>query len=264
MNKSKTIALQVGNLAGIITMFIINILANALPFNGKDTGELSDNLPNYFVPAGFIFSIWGAIYVLQFMFGFYQVRGLASKQMVERPFLERIGPWSIVASAANIAWIFAWHWEQVPLSLVFMIVLLASLLLSYVRLGIGLPGKTVSKADWWFVHLPLSVYLGWISVATVANVTAVLVKAGVPSFDGAAVTWTVLILVVVGLLGILMLLTRRDIGYVVVFEWALFGIAFKQAATVAISTTAWLVMVVLVVVLGLVLLKKGRLASVRK
>lgn len=249
------ITLQVGNLVGIIAMFIINILANALPFNGKDTGELSDNIPNYFVPAGFVFSIWGVIYVLQFMFGFYQARGLFSKQIAEKAFLERVGPWSIVASGANIAWIFAWHWEQVPLSLVFMLVLLASLLLSYLRLGVGLSVKQVSKAELWFVHVPVSVYLGWISVATVANVTAVLIKAGVPSFDEAAITWTVVILIVVGLLGSLMLLTRRDIGYIIVFEWALFGIALKQAATVTIATTAWIVMAVLVVMLVLVVIK---------
>jgi benzodiazapine receptor len=251
MDKSTIKALQVGNLGAIFAMVIINILAASLPFNGKNTGELSDNIPNFFVPAGFVFSIWGIIYVLQFMFGFYQAR----KQAAGDAFIERIGPWSIVANGANIAWIFAWHWEQVPLSLAFMFVLLAGLLLQYLRLGIGLPGKQVSRAERWCVQIPLSVYIGWISVATVANVTAVLVKAGVPSFDETAVIWTVVVLIVVALLGSLVLLTRRDIAYIVVFEWALFGIALKQAATIAIATTSWIAMLVLVVVLVLIAIK---------
>jgi benzodiazapine receptor len=99
------------------------------------------------------------------------------------------------------------------------------------------------------------VYIGWISVATVANLTAVLVKAGVPSFDETAVLWTVVVLIVVALLGSLVLLTRRDVAYIVVFEWALFGIALKQAATPAIATTAWIAMLVLIVVLVLIAIK---------
>ncbi|NMC08446.1 MAG: tryptophan-rich sensory protein [Candidatus Lokiarchaeota archaeon] len=225
-----------------------------MPFNGKDTGVLSDNIPNFFVPAGFVFSIWGIIYVLQFMFAFFQAR----KEATGADYVQRTGPWLIVANGANIAWIFAWHWEQVPLSLAFMLVIFTGLLLQYLRLGIGLPGKQVSKAEKWFVHVPTSVYLGWISVAMVANVTAVLVKAGVPSFDEAAVTWTVLLLIIVGLLGCLMLLTRRDVAYVLVFEWALFGIALKQAATAAIATTAWISMAAIAAVLVLVAIKARR------
>ncbi|MBN2154275.1 MAG: tryptophan-rich sensory protein [Candidatus Lokiarchaeota archaeon] len=251
MRQSTVKALQVGNLAAVSAMFVINILSNALPFNGKTSGELSDAIPNFFVPAGFVFSIWGVIYLLQFMFGFYQAR----KEAAGQPFIERVGPWSIVGNAANSAWLFAWHWRLVPLSLAFMLVLLASLLLQYVRLGIGSRGKQVSRGELWFVHLPTSVYLGWISVATVANVTAVLVEAGIPSFDAAAVSWTVAILAVVGLLGGLMIVTRRDVGYIAVLEWALFGIAIKQAATPAISATAWIVMAALAAVLFLALVR---------
>ncbi|MEX2681024.1 MAG: hypothetical protein Q6373_005450 [Candidatus Sigynarchaeota archaeon] len=92
-------------------------------------------------------------------------------------------------------------------------------------------------------------------VATIANVTAVLVDAGIPSFDSAAIAWTIAILAVVGILGTLMIVRRRDIGYIAVFEWALFGIALKQAAIPSIAATAWIVMVVLAVILVIILLR---------
>lgn len=255
MKQSTKTTLQIGNLAAVIVMIIANMLAVILPLNGKTTQELSDALPNYFVPAGLIFSIWGVIYVLQVLFAIYQARGLGSNKVVEMPFLERIGPFSIVANLANTAWIFAWQWQLVPLSLPIMIVLLVALLVMYVRLGIGLQGTAVSRRDWWFVHLPTSVYLGWISVATVANVTAVLVNAGVPSFDTAAVAWTIIILAVVGVLAVLMLITRRDLFYVLVIEWALFGIALKQAATISIFITTIIAMIVVWVFWFAVLVK---------
>ncbi|MEX2681025.1 MAG: hypothetical protein Q6373_005455 [Candidatus Sigynarchaeota archaeon] len=159
MKTSLIKGLQVGNLVAVVIMFVVNMLSNALPLNGKTAGELSDALPNYFVPAGFVFSIWGVIYVLQFMFGFYQVRPQATSQ----GFIARVGPWSIVANSANALWLFAWHWQLVPLSLAFMIILLVALLFQHVRLGIGSPGKQVSRGERWYVHLPVSVYLGWIS-----------------------------------------------------------------------------------------------------
>ena len=120
--KNKTLQLlQVGNIIAVILTIIVNGLANILPIGGKNTGELSDNIPNLFVPAGLTFAIWGIIYVLIILFAIYLVKDLFTKEKTTKPFLEKISYFFILASLANIIWIFLWHYEQIVLSLLAMI-----------------------------------------------------------------------------------------------------------------------------------------------
>jgi hypothetical protein len=257
-------ALQIGNLVAVIVMVVINIYDTVFPFNGISTEQLSNDIPNYFVPAGLIFSIWGVIYVLQFIWGFYQV----SSKRRDAAYLDQVGLFSIITNAANCAWILVWQAQQVAVALVIILVMLVCLISMYVRLGIGLKTTTVSRKEWAFVHLPTSVYLGWISVATVANVTAELVKAGVSPTGTVAVTWAFLIIVVVGLLAGLILLFRRDLFFTLVVVWALLGIWMKQAAastilvptSQAVATTAIVVLFV-VIVLWIVVLVRNNIVS---
>ena len=218
--------LQVMNFCAVILTIIINGLAVILPINNKTTQELSDNIPNLFVPAGLTFSIWSVIYILLIMFTVYQMRDVFSKKPVDMPFLQKISFWFILASLGNILWILLWHYEYVTVSLLAMILLLVSLVMIYIRLGIG---KThVSRLEQWCVHIPFSVYLGWITVATIANVTAVLVVTGWNRFGLSQDLWAILIIIIALVLTLVVLFTKKDAAYSFVIVWALLGIVIKR------------------------------------
>ena len=218
--------LQVGNIIAVIITIIVNGLANLLPIGGKNTAELSDNIPNLFVPAGITFSIWGIIYFLIILFAIYLAKDLFKKEKTTKSFLEKIGFFFILASLANIIWIFLWHYEQVLLSLLTMLVLFGSLLVMYLRLNIG--KEEVSLKEKLFIHVPISVYIGWITVATIANITAVLVTIGWDGFGVSEEIWTMLVMIVAAIITILMLIKRKDCAYSAVIIWALIGIYLKR------------------------------------
>jgi hypothetical protein len=136
--------------------------------------------PVYFVPAGYVFSIWGVIYLLLIAFVVYQA--LPSQR--ENPLLRRIGYWFALTCAANSLWIFAWHWLIFPLTLVLMLILLCALINIY--LITRRERENISRAETWLVQLPFSIYLGWISVATIANMTDFLYDAG---WNGAGIVY---------------------------------------------------------------------------
>lgn len=225
-NPSNKSIIQILNLLAVFVTILVNFLANALPLNGKYTGELSDAYPNLFVPSGLTFAIWGVIYLLLILFGIYQARDLFKKDKIAMPFLDRISYYFILASIANILWIFAWHYEQVLLSVVFMIVLLVSLLIIFLRLEIG--KAILPRSERFFIQIPFSVYLGWITVATIANITALLVSFNWDGFGISEVIWTILVIVVALVITILMLITRKDVAYSLVILWALLGIYIKR------------------------------------
>lgn len=225
-NSQKLLFYQIGNLISFFAVVIVNALANILPLNGKNTGTLSDNIPNLFVPAGLTFAVWGVIYFLLAIFAFYQAR---PKTKIESEILTRIGPWFIIGSIANFVWIFLWHWELIDLSLIAMLILLVSLLISYIRLQIGLSGENkASKADKIAVHLTHSVYLGWITVATIANVTAVAVVNSWGGWGIAPEIWTILVLIVATLITSILIWLRKDYAYSGVVIWAFIGIILKR------------------------------------
>jgi hypothetical protein len=250
--------LQIANLIAFIGTLIVNGLANALPLNGKNTGAISDSYPNLFVPAGLTFSIWGVIYLFLAIFSFYQAKGLGKKTTPHVEYLDQISWFFLIGSVSNMLWIFAWHWEVLPLTIVLMLGLFVSLLMIYLRLGIGV--KKVDKKTKWLVHVPFSIYIGWITVATIANVTALLVSLGVPYDDAAAGVWTILVILVGAGITIANLLTRGDTAYALVVIWAYLGIVIKRIATVpaqpAIVVVTIIAIVAIAVVWVLKLLKK--------
>ena len=250
--------LQILNIIGFIATVVVNFLAVGLPINDKTTQELSDNLPNFFVPAGITFTIWSVIYILLGIFAVYQGKDLFKSEKEDLPFLDKISYFFILSSVANVLWIFFWHYEQVLLSLIIMFVLFASLLLLYLRLGIG--KEEVSKQEKRFIHVPISVYFGWITTATVANITAFLVSISWNGFGIAEEIWAVIVLVVVALLYVLMVLLRKDVGYGLVGVWATLGIFIKQIfeqpikSSPVVGYTALIVFIVIGVAIGKVIL----------
>jgi len=244
---------QAVNVVAVLAVIVVNGLANALPLNGQTTGEISDRFQVYFVPAGYVFSIWGVIYLGLLAFAVYQ----ALPTQRENPRLRRVGYLFAASCVANIAWLFLWHYEQFVLTLVAMFALLLLLITIYLRLEIG--RVVVSPAEKWLVRLPFSIYLGWISVATIANVTSVLDYLGWSGWGISDEVWALIMLLVAGALAAIVSLTRGDVAYSLVFMWALVGIAVKNAGTPLVVVTAWVMtaFVGVMLVVG-VLLNRGR------
>jgi hypothetical protein len=224
---------QILVILGTIAVITVNALATALPLNGQTTGEISDRFDVYFVPAGYVFAIWGLIYLALIAYSIYQA--LPSQR--DNPRLRRIGYLYILSSLANIAWIFLWHWEYFALTLVAMVALLLLLIVIYLQLGTG--RTRVPASETWLARVPFSLYLGWITVATIANVTSLLEYLGWDGWGISPVAWAVIMLVVAMIVASLVSLTRGDVAYVAVIVWAFAGIAVKQSDTQAVAITAW-------------------------
>jgi benzodiazapine receptor len=251
----KNVVRQWVNVVAVIATIVVNGLANALPLNGLTTGEISDRFQVYFVPAGYVFSIWGLIYLALIGFAIYQL--LPAQR--ENPRLLRVGYLFAASCAANVAWLFLWHYEQFELTVVAMTALLLLLIATYLRLGIG--RTAVPAAERWLVQVPFSIYLGWITVATVANVTSLLDYLNWGGWGISPEVWAVIILVVAGAIAAAVSLTRGDVAYMLVILWAFAGIAVKQADTAVVAVAAWVMTALmgLVLVAGAVL--KGRRSS---
>ncbi len=231
---SKDTIRQVVNLLSVIIALIVNILATTLPLNGQNTAEISDRFKVYFVPAGYVFSIWGVIYLGWIAFTIFQLR----PSQKQNPRLQKLGYLFAVSNLANAVWLFCWHYNKFGLSVIVMLTLLALLIASYLRLDVN---RSFAKpGEYWSVDVLFSVYLGWITVATVANISDWLYLVGWNSFSIPAQTWTVIMLAVASLLGLAMALTRRDVGYLAVLVWAFVGIALKQTSAPTVVLGAWI------------------------
>lgn len=230
-------------IAAIVLMIVVNALANALPINGQNTGEISDRFDVYFTPAGYVFSIWGLIYLGLIAYAVYQ----ALPAQRENPRLRRIGWWVVIGSLANTAWIFLWHYEVFPLTLPVMLVLLLTLIVIYLSLGIN--RVKVSTAERLAVHVPFSIYLGWITVATVANAAALLDYIKWNAWGISEVAWMWIILAAVLVIAVIVNFTRRDIAYALVILWAVAGIGIKHATVTGVAAPAWITFAVVAVTL---------------
>ena len=258
--------LQLLNLAGFLGTLVVNYLANGLPINGKTTGELSEQYPNLFTPAGLTFSIWGVIYLMLAAFCVYQAQGFFSsnRQGDHRPLVRKVGYLFFFSCLANMGWIIAWHYEKVGVSVVIMAVLFFCLLQMYLRLRHGETGTWQEK---YLVQMPFRVYLGWISVATIANITAWLVDSGWSGGTLSEQTWAIGMVGVATLLGLFMLIKLRDHAFALVIAWALLGILIKrQAVSGGVLTPLSMFTIVCMVLLAvsLLLVISGRLRQPMK
>jgi len=231
------------NIGAFLVTVLVNALANTLALNGRTTGEISDLYPNLFVPAGYVFSIWGLIYTLLLIFVVYQ----ALPTQNEKDFLQKISYLFLLSSIANVSWLFLWHYEKIVLSNVPMFILLTTLIAIYLRLDIG--RSDVSLKDKLFVHLPFSVYLGWITVAPIANVAAALTAMNWDGWGISQSMWTVSVIIIASIITIAVIATRKDVAYSLVIVWALMGIIVKQIGNQSIVLTASISIVVIVTAL---------------
>ena len=202
-------------------MIVVNVLANALPINNRSTGAISADYPNLFAPAGVTFSIWGLIYLLLAGYVIYQ---FVNKDKKIGEVFKKINPFFIASSLANILWVFAWHYDYIG----FSVLIMGALLFLLIKIADILRRVEFTSLEKLFIWLPFSLYFGWITVAAIANITVFLVSIGWNGFGIEDYVWTIIILLVGALIGILRMLKDRNIAYGLVLVWAYFGILFKH------------------------------------
>lgn len=217
------------NLLGTLTALTLNGLANGLPLNGYNTGQISDFYPNLFVPAGITFSIWGLIYLLMIGFTVHGLIAAFKKNENTGVKLIHAGPWYLISCLANASWIVAWHYQYITISLVVMGVLLFSLIRVYLAMEKSpIPRTFPEKLT---LKWPFSIYLGWITIATVANVTAWLVSFGWEGFGLSEDVWLCVAILAAVLIAELFMLIKKDAAFGWVIVWALVGIILKRNET---------------------------------
>lgn len=228
---------------GVVVTIVINALANIVPFNNLTTEQISNSFDVYFVPAGYVFSIWGVIYLGLLAYAIYQVlpgqRENGRLQAIAWPFL--------LSCVANSTWIFFWHYGYFALTMIMMVVLLLSLIAIYLRLYAD--RNRASASEKWLVYLPFSIYLGWVSVATIANATALLDYWQWNGWGISPEIWAMIMLAVGSVLAGLVSFTWRDAAYLLVLVWAFAGIGVEQASSPLVANTAWAATVLVVVLL---------------
>jgi hypothetical protein len=247
---------QLATLAAIIGAFVVNVVSNIFPLNGLSIGEISNTLFKtvQIIPANYAFAIWGLIYLGLFAFGIYQV---LPNQKNDSD-LRRIGYLLVIACLAQCLWVYLFLSRLFSLSVVAMVGILLPLIAIYLILGTGINSE--SRLKRWFVHFPMSIYLAWISVATIVNVACALYFIGWTGWGMSAEFWTMIMLLIAAALSGSIIVQRRDIAYTGVTVWALVAIAIKQWD----NSTVRMVALVCAVVLVLLIVIKGSRTQVLK
>jgi len=243
------------NLAAFVLVIAMNWASSNLQINGNTVASVSDGIASLFTPAGYVFAIWGIIYLALGAFVIYGV----SKKQVDNQLIDRIGPWFVINSLLNMVWLVSWLMEWWLISLVIIALMLVTLVITYLRLNAF--REDVRGKDFWFVLFPFSIYLAWISVATIANTSIIFVANGITSLGVSGTFWTVVMIVVATLVSNLMIVLRRDWFFPLVVIWAVIGIAVANDGNTTILITS--IIVVLEQVLVMFFQRKQRPAALR-
>jgi hypothetical protein len=229
--KNRAVLWGVINWALLAGVLVVNTLSVVLPLNGRTPGEIADSFRVLFEPAGYVFSIWSLIYIGLVAFAVFQL--LPSQR--DNPRVRATDGWFALSCLANIGWIFSWHYGLYPLSMAAMLVLLASLIAIYLsQRSPRSAAASLTLGTRILACAPFSLYLGWISVATIANAAAVLSWAGFSGFGVSPVAWTVIVSCLAAVLSAAMSIRNREIIFPAVVVWALIGEIVRQAAVPAI------------------------------
>lgn len=233
---------------GLLTVLTVNYLANALPIGGQTTGEVSDKVFTLFTPAGYAFAIWGLIYFLLTVWVIRQFFIDDEQKENDR----KIGVWFFINAILNSLWVIVFQYEYFDVSIFIMLGILLTLIIIY-RIVQRLPHST------WFMRLPFSVYIGWISVATIVNVFVIFEANGIEQFLGLnEQMWAMIMLIVGAILGVVFTLTQHDIAYSLVFIWAFIAIMVEQSGNPAIVTASKVAVVLLVVGIVIEVIRRFR------
>jgi hypothetical protein len=247
---------QIATIAAIIATIVVNILSNFFPINGLSIGAIANTLFGgvLVTPANYAFAIWGVIYLGLIAFGIYQLLpGQAAN-----PRLQKVRSPIIWASLIQILWVFAFQGRQFWLSVVFMLGILLSLIAAFLRLRQS--DDRLSREEKWLVQIPISVYFGWITVATVVNVASALYHVG---WDGGGISpaiWTAILSAISAVIAAIITIRYHDIAFTSVTIWALVAIAVRQANQPAIAMTATVLAIGLFLLILFVQFKQGKLS----
>lgn len=257
MKNIKNNILAIAVFVTYIAMVTVNGLANALPINGQDTGTISDFYANLFAPAGITFTIWGLIYLLLLGHSIYQL--VKGKKLYEEQSYKSIGLWFTFSSIINSIWIFTWHYEIIWLSLILMVGILVSL----ITINMILRNMELSFKEKIFIRIPFAVYFGWITVASIANVTTFLVSINWNGFGVSEVIWTDMIIIIGAIIGFVAILYYKSISYGLVIIWAYLGIFIKHTSPEFFdgqypSVIVSVVVSILVIIVGEIILIRMR------
>ena len=257
MKLQRDVLRQIINLVAIVAAFGTNVAANLAPIKGLNIGEISNTFFQdvLIIPANYAFAIWGVIYLGLFSFAIYQV--LPSQR--QNPHQGQVGYFLVGSSLAQIVWVFCFLSRWFLLSLIAMIGILLPLIIITQRLGIG--KKKVSRSDKWFIQIPLSIYLAWISIATIVNTAIVLYHRGWNGWGISPQLWSAGMLILAGVLAARISLVRGDTAFVLVYLWALIAIALRHLEYPIISVTAGVVAFLLLFLLLLSYLRRPKIAS---
>lgn len=219
---------QIGNIIFFILTVFINYISNTGVINSRTIGDVSHSLPTLITPAGYAFAIWGFIYLLVFGFVIYQARSLFSKT-AEDDFVLKIGPWFIISCIVNALWVISFLYGYTALSCVFIFLILFSLVKIILNNRMEVwdaPVKTIVFL-WW----PFAFYAGWVTVASIVNVSAYLVKINWEGFGISPQIWAVAMLVIATAINLIAIYTRFLREFAASAIWALIAIAQPNLAS---------------------------------
>ncbi|MGM0379921.1 MAG: tryptophan-rich sensory protein [Bacillota bacterium] len=203
-----------------IFMITLNILANALPINGINTSDVSDQYTNLFTPAGLTFSIWGLIYLLLGAYIFMQFFDLKYKTM-DHKIYDKLSLYFAASSIINGLWILSWHHLYFGISLLLM----SGLLLSLIKINLII--KNHEKVSG-LTKTTFRIYFGWITIATIANINVFLVNLGLKAFSITGIIWTIFVLLLGLFIGTFTSYKLKSISYYLVILWGYTGILIKH------------------------------------
>jgi hypothetical protein len=248
---------QLITLAAIIGAFIVNVISNIFPLNGLSIGEISNTLFQnvLIIPANYAFAIWGLIYLGLFAFAIYQF--LPSQKNDSD--LRKTGYLLVIASIAQSIWVYLFLSRLFFLSVVAMLLILLPLIAVYLRLDIG--KKSVTRQKKWFIHRPISIYLSWISVATIVNIACALYAQDWNGWGISAEIWTIILLLIASAIAVIILFQRQDIAYAGVTVWAILAIAIKHWNTPILRNTALALVIALTVIAIIKTLRNQQLTT---
>lgn len=238
--KTSRIFWAVASTVFLILMLALNGMANALPLNGVNTGQLSDEIPNLFVPAGLTFAIWGLIYALLIGYVIAVFKEAVSPSITE-VWAPADGMLFSANAVLNAVWILAWHWRLIPLSLLIMAGILGTLIVMMERNHKRTTGSVTATAQGepvlrFFLRVPILVYLGWICVATIANATALFVTLGWNGWGLDPLVWTIVVIAVGAAVGMYLAVARGAVSASLVVIWAYAGVILKRSGIEATSS----------------------------
>ena len=218
-------SLAVLNLLSVVLVIVVNYISQIVEFNGVTIGEMSRRYDNLFTPAGYAFSIWGIIFLLLLAYGIYQVRTAYSDKDAS-DLIRRTGPWFILANILNCTWVIVFVYDYTGLSVLVMLGILFSLLKIILNTNMerwDAPIGVIAFA-WW----PICIYIGWIAVATIANIAAYLSKIGWEGGPFSEISWTLIMIIIATVVNLLMIYTRNMREFALVGIWALIAIFIRH------------------------------------